>query len=93
MVVIVIIVILNYSLVSELHIPDVALIQLSLLMMGTWLPETYKKKTVHEVGLFTKIILRCTVNNTQHVQLSQSAPWGQIKGRSPLIHDLCTTWP
>ena len=28
---------------TELHIPDVVLIQLILLMMGTWLPETCRE--------------------------------------------------
>jgi len=48
--------------------PDV-LIQLILLMMGTWLPETcreykqtYMKKNGASSWLFTKIVPRCALN-------------------------------
>ena len=45
---------------TECHISGVALIQLILMMMGTWLPETCRelkstyKTFEHQVGLFAK---------------------------------------
>ena len=70
---------------TEWHIPDVVLIQLILLMMGTWLPETRREQkiNIHEKELCVKLVIykgfvgcplfqkleRCNVIWTQHSRL------------------------
>jgi hypothetical protein len=56
---------------TEWHVPDVGLISLILLMMGTWLPETcreykltYMKKNCASSWLITRAIPRYTINRT-----------------------------